>query len=103
MVDGLMDVHWDYHTKTKLLDPRGYFVSDHNFPSFLYDYMAKVRLCSYNARKVVAIDRLEEKLSVGMIKAADRASDEHQYASYSTEVPRVILALNNIGNPLAWI
>lgn len=50
---------WFYHcalglsqfTKTKLLDCRGYFSNDFNFPFFIYDYMTKIRLRLYNSKK----------------------------------------------------
>ena len=56
-------------TKIRLLDPRGHFANDVNFPFFMFDYMTKICLRSYNARKVVT---LEEKLTVGKVMAADR-------------------------------
>ena len=42
-----------WFTKIRLLDPRGHFANDVNFPFFMFDYMTKIRLRSYNARKVV--------------------------------------------------
>ena len=76
-------------TKTRLLDPRGQFAIDVNFPFFMFDYMTKIRLRSYNARKVVASGKLEERLTAGKVIAADRPMSD-PYASYGTEVPRVI-------------
>ena len=64
--------------KNRLLDPRGYFAKDSNFP-LLFDYMTKICVQAYNSRKVVASGKLEESLAV---------SDP--YASYGTEVPRVV-------------
>ena len=37
-------------TKIRLLDPTGQFAKDTNFPFFMFDYMTKIRLRSYNAR-----------------------------------------------------
>ena len=51
--------------------------------------MTKIRLRSYNARKVVTSSKLEEKLTVGKVMAADRPMS-NPYDSYGTEVPRVI-------------
>ena len=76
-------------TKIRLLDPRGHFANDVNFPFFMFDYMTKIRLRSYNARKVVTSSKLEEKLTVGKVMAADRPTSD-PYDSYGTEVPRVI-------------
>ena len=76
-------------TKIRLLDPRGHFANDVNFPFFMFDYMTKIRLRSYNARKVVTSSKLEEKLTVGKVMAADRLMSD-PYDSYGTEVPRVI-------------
>ena len=76
-------------TKIRLLDPRGQFAKDTNFPFFMFDYMTKVRLRSYNARKVVASSKLETSLTAGTVIAADRPMSD-PYASYGTEVPRVI-------------
>ena len=55
----------------------------------MFDYMTKVRLRSYNARKVVASSKLETSLTAGTVIAADRPMSD-PYASYSTEVPCVI-------------
>ena len=76
-------------TKIRLLDPRGHFANDVNFPFFMFDYMTKIRLRSYNARKVVTSGKLEEKLTAGKVMAADRHTSD-PYDSYGTEVPRVI-------------
>ena len=76
-------------TKIRLLDPRGQFAKDVNFPFFMFDYMTKIRLRSYNARKIVTNSKLEESLTAGKVMAADRPMSD-PYASYGTEVPRVI-------------
>ena len=76
-------------TKIKLLDPRGYFAKDSNFPFFMFDYMTKIRLRAYNSKKVVASSRLEEILTAGKVIAADKPLSD-PYASYGTEVPRVV-------------
>ena len=76
-------------TKIRLLDPRGHFAKDVNFPFFMFDYMTKIRLRSYNARKVVASSKLEESLTAGKVMAAERTTSD-PYESYGTEVPRVI-------------
>ena len=76
-------------TKIRLLDPRGYFAKDSNFPFFMFDYMTKIRLRAYNSEKVVASGKLEENLSAGKVTAADKPLSD-PYASYGTEVPRVV-------------
>ena len=76
-------------TKVRLLDPRGHFSNDVNFPFFMFDYMTKIRLRSYNARKVVTSSKLEESLTAGKVMAAGRPTSD-PYDSYGTEVPRVI-------------
>ena len=76
-------------TKIRLLDPRGHFANDVNFPFFMFDYMTKIRLRSFNARKVITSSKLEESLTAGKIMAAERPMSD-PYDSYGTEVPRVI-------------
>ena len=76
-------------TKIRLLDPRGYFANDGNFPFFMFDYMTKIRLRSFNARKVVTTSKLEENLTAGKVMMAERPMSD-PYDSYGTEVPRVI-------------
>ena len=76
-------------TKIRLLDPRGHFANDVNFPFFMFDYMTKIHLRSYNAGKVVTSSKLEESLTAGKVIAADRPTSD-PYDSYGTEVPRVI-------------
>ena len=76
-------------TKIRLLDPRGWFSKDPNFPFFMFDYMTKIRMHAYNARKVVGVSRLEHKLTAGKINQVSK--DLHDpYASYGTDVPRSI-------------
>ena len=76
-------------TKIRLLDPRGYFAKDSNFPFFMFDYMTKIRLRAYNSKKVVTSGKLEESLTAGKVIAADKPLSD-PYASYGTEVPRVV-------------
>ena len=76
-------------TKIRLLDPRGYFAKDSNFPFFMFDYMTKIHLLACNSKKVVASSRLEESLTAGKVIAADKPLS-NPYASYGTEVPRVV-------------
>ena len=78
------------YTKSKLLDCRGYFSNDVNFPFFMFDYMTKIRLRSYNSKKVVTVSKLEQNLTAGKVMAADKQSNVDNYASYGTEVPRVV-------------
>ena len=78
------------YTKSKLLDCRGYFSNDVNFPFFMFDYMTKIRLHSYNSKKIVAVKKLEHRLTAGEVMAANKVQDDDNYASYGTEVPRVI-------------
>ena len=79
-----------HFTKTKLMDCRGYFSNDQNFPFFMFDYMTKMRLRQYNSKKIVAVSKLEQSLTAGEVIAADRPKDNDNYASYGTDVPRVI-------------
>ena len=73
--------------KMRLLDPRGHFAKDTNFPFFMFDYMTKIRLRAYNSRKVVGVSRLECNLTAGEVTEANK--DKHDpYASYGTDVPR---------------
>ena len=76
-------------TKIRLLDPRGQFAKDTNFPFFMFDYMTKIRLRSYNARKIVASGKLEASLTAGEVIATERPMAD-PYASYGMEVPHVI-------------
>ena len=76
-------------TKIRLLDPRGHFAKDTNFPFFMFDYMTKIRLRAYIARKLVTTSKLEESLTAGKVIAADKPISD-TYASYGTEVPRVV-------------
>ena len=46
-------------TKISLLDPSGRFSKDPNFPFFMFDYMTKIRMRGYNARKIVGVSKLE--------------------------------------------
>jgi len=39
-------------TKIRLLDPRERFSQDPNFPFCMFDYMTKIRMHAYNARKL---------------------------------------------------
>ena len=72
--------------KMRLLDPRGHFAKDTNFPFFMFDYMTKIRLRAYNSRKVVGVSRLECNLTAGEVTEANK--DKHDpYASYGTDVP----------------
>ena len=77
-------------TKTKLLDCRGYFSNDQNFPFFMFDYMTKIRLRQYNSKKIIAVSKLEQNLTAGNVLAADRATENDNYASYGSDVPRII-------------
>ena len=70
----------------RLLDPRGHFAKDTNFPFFMIDYMTKIRLKAYNNRKVVGVSRLEHNLSAGEVTEANK--DKYDpYASYGTDMP----------------
>ena len=55
----------------------------------MFDYMTKICLRSFNARKVVTCSKLEESLTAGRVMAAERPMSD-PYDSYGTEVPRVI-------------
>ena len=55
----------------------------------MFDYMTKIRLRSYNARKVVTSSKLEESLTAAKVIATNAITSD-PYASYGTEVPRVI-------------
>ena len=55
----------------------------------MFDYMTKIRLQAYNSKKVVASRRLEESLTAVKVIAADKPLFD-PYASYGTDVPRVI-------------
>ena len=75
--------------KIRLLDCRGRFTNDQNYPFFMFDYMTKLRMRAYNARRVVGVSRLECKLTAGQIRKANK--DMHDpYAAYGTDVPRSI-------------
>ena len=76
-------------TKIRLLDPRGYFAKDLNFPFFMFDYMTKIHLWAYNSRKVVASGKLEKSLTAGKVIVGDKPLSD-LYASYGTEVPCVV-------------
>ena len=73
--------------KMRLLDPRGHFAKDTNFPFFMFDYMTKIRLRAYNSRKVVGVSRLERNLTAGEVTEANKGKYD-PYASYGTDVPR---------------
>ena len=76
-------------TKIRLLDPRGRFSKDPNFPFFMFDCMTKIRMRAYNARKVVGVSRLEHNLTAAEVSKANKDSHD-PYASYGTDVPRCI-------------
>ena len=48
--------------------------------------MTKIRLRSYNARKIVASGKLEASLTAGEVITTERPMAD-PYASYGTEVP----------------
>ena len=77
------------YTKIRLLDPRGRFSKDSNFPFFMFDYMTKIRMHAYTARKVVGVSRLEHNLTAAEVSDANKDSHD-PYASYGTDVPRCI-------------
>ena len=55
----------------------------------MFDYMTKIRMRGYNARKIVGVSKLEYKLTAGEVSKAN--IDLHDpYASYGTDVPRTI-------------
>ena len=58
----------------------------------MFDYMTKIRLRSYNARKVVTSSKLEESLTAGKVMGTGRPMSD-PYDSYGTEVPCVIPVL----------
>ena len=72
------------HIKMRLFDIRGTFAADYCSCFFKYDYMVKVRLRMYHARKVVKVQNLAQPLSAGDLKNSD------PYAVYGTEIPRII-------------
>ena len=74
----------------QLLDCRGYFSNDSNFPFVLFDYMTKIRLRQYNSKRIVAVSKLEQSLTAGKVIEADRTADSDKYASHGTDVPRII-------------
>ena len=47
----------------------------------MFDYMTKIRLRSYNARKVVTSSKLEESLTAAKVIAANAITSD-PYASY---------------------
>ena len=75
--------------KMRLLDCRGRFSNDPNYPFFMFDYMTKIRMHAYNARKIVGVNKLESKLTAGKLKQSNK--DVHDpYATYGTDVPCTI-------------
>ena len=75
--------------KIRLMDCRGRFSNDPNYPFFMFDYMTKIRMRAYNARRIVGVTRLESKLTAGELLNTNR--DKHDpYAAYGTDVPRSI-------------
>jgi len=52
--------------------------------------MTKIRLRLYNSKKVVAVNKLEQNLTTGQVMSAGKATDTDKYASYGTDVPRII-------------
>ena len=75
--------------KLRLFDCRGRFTNDPNYLFFMFDYMTKLRMRGYNARKIVGVGRLERKLTADELSKANR--DVHDpYAAYGTDVPRSI-------------
>ena len=56
----------------------------------MFDYMTKIRLQQYNSKKIIAVSKLEQNLTAGNVLAADRATENDNYASYGSDVPRII-------------
>ena len=55
----------------------------------MFDYMTKLRMRAYNARRIVGVSRLESKPTAGELLNTNR--DKHDpYAAYGTDVPRSI-------------
>ena len=65
--------------KIRLLDCRGRFPKDPNYPFFMFDYMTKLRLRAYNVRKLVGLGKLEHKFIVSEVNEANRDSHESIY------------------------
>ena len=55
----------------------------------MFDYMTKLRMRAYNARRIVGVSRLESKLTAGELRQANRNMHD-PYAAYGTEVPHSI-------------
>ena len=55
----------------------------------MFDYMTKIRMRAYNARKVVGVSRLEHNLTAAEVSEANKDSLD-PYASYGTDVPHCI-------------
>ena len=71
------------------MDCRDRFSNDPNYPFFMFDYMTKIRMRAYNARRIVGVTRLESKLTAGELLNTNR--DKHDpYAAHGTDVPRSI-------------
>ena len=73
------------HIKMRLFDIRGVYAADSCYCFFKYDYMVKVRLRMYHARKVVKVQNLTQSLNAGDVK-----NTGDPYAVYGTDIPRVI-------------
>ena len=52
--------------------------------------MTKIRLRLYNSKKMVSVSKLEKNLTASKVIAADKDADTNKYASYGTDVPRII-------------
>ena len=78
-----------FSIKIRLLDCRGKFSSDPTYPFFMFDYMTKLRMRGFNARRIVGVSKLECKLTAGEVRKANKNVYD-PYASYGTEVPRSI-------------
>ena len=91
-VDGFTSVPTGYHN---LLKP-SYWTVDVIFQMikishfFMFDYMTKIRLRQYNSKKIIAVSKLEQNLTTGNVLAADSATENDNYASYGSDVPRII-------------
>ena len=69
-------IPFNTHVKIRLYDVCWFYVEDHLYPFFNYDYMLKVRLRMQEARKVVEVQNLSEPL--------DGQSD--LYSVYGTDI-----------------
>ena len=82
------EMNFAAHIKMRVFDVRGWWAQDPIYPFFKYDYMTKMRLRGYNARRTVKVGELTAKLSASKVRQS--AKHDQPYSIYGTEVPRTI-------------